>query len=95
MAREAEFDMSADDLFVMANQHPAVQAGVRKVAAGSARRARKELARAGIDAPVSLRDRTLPNGRTVVDVGAETPDGKGYQVRKIMRRAGREGRARR
>ncbi|MGP9619842.1 hypothetical protein [Corynebacterium sp. AOP34-BR1-29] len=95
MAREPDIDLDADELFVLANADPRVRAGVRKVAAGSARRARKELARAGIDAPVTLRDRILSNGRTTVDVAAEVPEGKERQVARIMRRAGREGRGRR
>lgn len=86
--------LDADDLFVMANSTARVRAAVRKVSAGGASRARKELARAGIDAEVRVRERTLANGRATADIVADAPEGSEARVSKILRRAGREARGR-
>ncbi|WP_291478491.1 hypothetical protein [Corynebacterium sp.] len=86
--------LDADEIFTLANTDPRVRAAVKKRGAQIASRTRKELSRAGIDAPVSIRERTLATGRATVDVVAAAPDGTERRVNKILRRAGREGRGR-
>ncbi|WP_139311895.1 hypothetical protein [Corynebacterium sp. CNJ-954] len=90
----ADTALSADDIFALANNTPEVKLGVKKQAAKIAARTRKELARAGVDASVSIRDHPLSSGRTSVDVVVDAPDGTERIAGRILRRAGREGRGR-
>lgn len=90
----ADINIDADEMFVLSNADPRVKAAVKKRGAKMASRTRKELSRAGIDAKVSVRERTLGTGRTSVDVVADAPEGKERDVSRIIRRAGREGRGR-
>lgn len=86
----ADIDIDADELFVLANDTTEVKAAGKKVAAKVASRVRKELARAGVDAEVSIREHRLGNGRMSYDVTANVPDGKERTAGRIFRRAGRE-----
>ncbi|WP_018021455.1 hypothetical protein [Corynebacterium doosanense] len=83
--------IDADDLFVLANQTTQVKAAVSQRSANIASRTRRELAKAKIDADVTVTPRTLANGRSGADV---TVSGKGdYSARRagrILRRTARE-----
>lgn len=87
-------NLDADEIFALANADPRVKAAVKKRGAKMATRSRKELSRAGIDANVFIRERTLGTGRATVDVVADAPEGTERKANKILRRAGREGRGR-
>lgn len=89
----ADINLNADEIFVLANASPQVQAAIQKKAAGSARRARQELKRAGIEAEVSIRKRPLATGRASYDVVAVPKDPEDERrVGRIMRRSVRGGR---
>ncbi|GEM_PF-6693038 len=87
----ARTELDPDELFTLANQTPQVKAAVAQRSANIATRTRRELARANIDADVTISQRTLPNGRAAADVkvtGADT-----YNTRRagrVLRRTARE-----
>ena len=83
--------IDADDLFVLANQTPQVQAAVENVAAKGAVRTRRALARSGIDADVTVTPRKLSTGRAARDVIVTVNDEKDRRrAGRIVRRSVRE-----
>lgn len=88
MAEKTNLD--ADTLFVLANRTNAVQAAIQKRAANVATRARRQLARNGVDATVQVRDHPLPNGRASRDVVVTADDKNIRRAARIVRRAARE-----
>lgn len=88
MAEKTSLD--ADTLFVLANRTNTVQAAIQKRAANVATRARRQLARNGVDATVQVRDHPLPNGRASRDVVVSADDKNIRRAARIVRRAARE-----
>lgn len=83
--------IDADDLFVLANQTPAVQAAVENVAAKGAVRTRRALARAGVEADVDVKVRKLSTGRAARDVVVTVADERDLRrAGRIVRRSVRE-----
>ncbi|WKD60919.1 hypothetical protein CCICO_04410 [Corynebacterium ciconiae DSM 44920] len=87
-----EIDIDGDALFQQAMQQTVVKAALQARASRIAALARKDLARAGIDASVTIRPHALPSGRASLDVGCEVDDKYERRVGRIMRRAARGGR---
>lgn len=84
-------DLDPDVLWAQANNTNAAKAGVQKRAANVATRARRELARAKIDATVKVVDHPLASGRTAKDVAVTASDPKTLRrAQRIVRRAARE-----
>ena len=86
----ADIDLDRDEIFALVNAQAQVKAGVRGRASRMTARIRRELAKTGIDASVSIRDHPLPTGRTSVDVVVEPTNPKDERrVGRIARNAGR------
>ena len=83
--------IDADDLFVLANQAPQAQAAVENRSAKIAVRARRNLARAGIDGEVTVKTRQLSTGRAARDVMVTVPDDNDRRrAGRVLRRTARE-----
>ncbi|WP_151530531.1 MULTISPECIES: hypothetical protein [Corynebacterium] len=87
-----EIDIDGDALFQQAMRQTAVQAALQAKAVRIAALARKDMARAGIEANVAIRPHPLATGRASLDVGCEVPDKQERRAGRIMRRAARGGR---
>ena len=86
----ADIDLDRDEIFALVNAQAQVKAAVRGRASRMSARIRRELAKTGIDASVSIRDHPLPTGRTSVDIVVEPTNPKDERrVGRIARNAGR------
>lgn len=85
----SRIEIDADEIFHEVMAQPAVRAAVYRRAARIATLARKDLVRAGIDAPVTIKERPLATGRVSLDVVCDAPEGAARRAGRIMRRAGR------
>lgn len=88
-----DVSVDADELFQQANRSPQLRSGVMKKAANIAAAARRNVAREGGSARISLREVTQVNGRYGVDVVSDS-DAEEYgteQKRELrsLRRAAR------
>lgn len=88
----ARADIDTDVLFQQVMSQPKVKAKLMQKATRIATLARKDLARAGLDANVTIKERHLPTGRASLDVVCAVKPDDERRAGRIMRRAGRGGR---
>ncbi|MGP9760237.1 hypothetical protein [Corynebacterium sp. AOP12-C2-36] len=67
-------DLDYDELFAQVNQTTQLRAGVRKVGTQVAADARRQTAKEGGKATITLREAPQPNGRYAMDVVSDSPD---------------------
>lgn len=90
MADGVGIEINGDELFVLGNKTNAVQAAMEKRAANVATRARRQLARSGIDASVRVSNHPVASGRAARDVAVTANPKNIRRAARIVRRAARE-----
>lgn len=85
----ARIDLDTDAIFLQVMQSPKVQAKARERATKIATRTRRDLAKAGIDATVTIEENATPTGRASFNVRGQVPDKDKRRAGRIARRAAR------